>query len=132
MVRPTSRITSSVNDFDKHKHISLTTFRKDGRAVSTPVWFARDGEALVVWTVVDAGKVKRIRRSGDVTVASCNRRGRLIGEPVSAHAVISDADESQRIRWIIAKRFGPVGWITMKMSEWRRGKTGTVGLRITL
>jgi uncharacterized protein len=121
-----------MNDFDKHRYISLTTFRKDGRAVPTPVWFAREGADLVVWTVADAGKVKRIRRNGDVTVASCTSRGKLIGEPVPAHAVICDADESHRIRWIIAKRFGIVGWITMKMSELRRGKTGTVGLKITL
>ena len=50
------------------KYVLLTTFRKDGRAVPTPVWAVRDGDALAVWTVSDAGKVKRIRRDGRVTV----------------------------------------------------------------
>ena len=119
-----------MNDFGGW-HVSLTTFRNDGRAVATPVWFARDGDSLVVWTEAGAGKVKRIRRNGDVTVATCTMRGRITGAAVPAHAVICDADESQQIRRIIAKRYNVVGWLTIRMSEWRRGKTGTVGLRIS-
>jgi uncharacterized protein len=46
--------------------------------------------------------------------------------------VICDADQSQQIRGIIGKRYGILGWITMRLSELRRGKTGTVGLRLTL
>jgi len=117
--------------YDGDKYVSITSFRKDGRAVPTAVWFARDGEALVVWTVIDSGKVKRIRRSGEVTVAPCDVRGHVKGPAVPATATICDFDRSDQIRKIIARRYGIVGRITMKMSELRRGKTGTVGLSIT-
>ncbi|HEX2774447.1 MAG TPA: pyridoxamine 5'-phosphate oxidase family protein, partial [Micromonosporaceae bacterium] len=38
------------------RYVLLTTFRKDGRAVPTPVWVARDGAELVAWTVTTSGK----------------------------------------------------------------------------
>jgi uncharacterized protein len=123
---------TSASTFSSDKYVSVTTFRKDGTAVPTPVWFGLDGDALVVWTVSDSGKVKRIRRNGDVTIAACDIRGRVTGDAVPAHAVILDETESDRIRKVIAKRYGIIGRITMKMSEIRRGKTGTVGLSITL
>ncbi len=57
------------------KYILLTTFRKDGRAVPTPVWAVRDGEALAVWTRADSGKVKRIRHNGDGDRGALRRAG---------------------------------------------------------
>jgi len=50
-------------------YVSLTTFRRTGVPVSTPVWAAPDGETLVVWTRTDSGKVKRLRHTSRVTVA---------------------------------------------------------------
>ena len=49
-------------------YVLVTTFRRDGTAVPTPVWVARDGAELVIWSATKAGKVQRIRRSGDVEV----------------------------------------------------------------
>ena len=42
-----------------HRFVSLTTFRRSGAPVSTPVWASRDGDLLVVLTPVGSGKVKR-------------------------------------------------------------------------
>jgi hypothetical protein len=52
------------------RHISLTTFRRDGTAVSTPVWVVSDdGRRLLVWSGANTWKVKRIRRDPRVRVA---------------------------------------------------------------
>ena len=59
------------------RFISLTTFRKTGDAVSTPVWIARDGDDLVVTTPATSGKVKRLRNSGRVEMRVCDRMGRV-------------------------------------------------------
>jgi PPOX class probable F420-dependent enzyme len=118
-------------DFVGDKYVSLTTFRKDGTPVPTPVWFAHDGDDLVIWTEARAGKVKRVRRSGAVTVASCDIRGRAQGPAVFATAAICDDDESEQVRTLIKKKYGVLGRVTMGLSALRRGKTGTVGLRIT-
>jgi uncharacterized protein len=59
------------------RFVFLTTFGKSGEPVSTPVWIARDGGALVVTTPATSGKVKRIRNSPRVEVRPCSRRGRV-------------------------------------------------------
>lgn len=55
--------------------VSLTTFRKSGKPVSTPVWIARDGAALIVTTPADSGKVKRLRKNSRVELQPSSRRG---------------------------------------------------------
>jgi len=64
-------------DPDRERYVSLATFRRDGREVRTPVWIARDGARLVVYTNARSGKVKRIRANGRARLAACDARGRL-------------------------------------------------------
>src|SRR5258708_2439634 len=66
------------------RYISLTTFRRDGRAVPTVVWFAHDGERILVWTGANSGKVKRIKNNPRVTVAPCDRTGKVTSETWNA------------------------------------------------
>jgi uncharacterized protein len=67
-------------------YVSLTTFRRTGVPVATPVWAAPDGESLIVWTQADSGKVKRLRHTTRVTVAPCDIRGRVQGPAVEGAA----------------------------------------------
>jgi PPOX class probable F420-dependent enzyme len=67
-------------------YVSLTTFRRSGAPVATPVWAAPDGDALIVWTRADSGKVKRLRHTPRVTVAPCDVRGRVEGPTVDGAA----------------------------------------------
>lgn len=117
---------------DAGKYLLVTTFRRDGRAVATPVWAARDGESLVVWTVSDSGKVKRIRNNGSVRLAPCSMRGEPEGDAVGGHAVLLDSAETERARRLIARKYGLIGRIGMLGSRLRRGSDGTVGIRITV
>jgi len=116
----------------EEQYLLVTTFRRDGTPVPTPVWAARDGEALVVWTVGNSGKVKRIRRDGHVTVAPCTVRGKPTGEEHPARAEVLDRDGSQRVRNLIKRKYGVKGRLFVWASTLRRGKDATVGLRITL
>ncbi len=84
-----------------------------------------------MWTVTDSWKVKRIRRNPRVTVAACDVRGNPKGPAVEATAEILDDAGTDRARDAIAKRYGLLGWITMKGSLIRRGRTGTIGLAVT-
>jgi PPOX class probable F420-dependent enzyme len=78
--------------------VSLTTFRKTGERVSTPVWIARTGDALVVTTPVGSGKVKRLRRDPRVELQPCSRRGRIeeTDLPVAGTAQILTDDDGRR------------------------------------
>src|SRR6478672_11251705 len=114
------------------KFLLITSYRKNGTGVPTPVWVVRDGDALGAWTVADSWKVKRIRNRADVLVGPCDVRGRPTGEAVPATAEILDAAGTARYRKLIARKYGVVGRLTLLGSRLRRGETGTVGLRITL
>jgi PPOX class probable F420-dependent enzyme, Rv2061 family len=114
------------------QYVLLTTFRKDGRAVPTPVWVVRDGEHLAIWTVRDSGKVKRIRRNGDVLIGPCDVRGRPTGDQVPGRATVLDATGTARVKAALARKYGLLGRLTLWGSRLRRGREGTVAVRITL
>ncbi|GGM20194.1 MULTISPECIES: PPOX class F420-dependent oxidoreductase [Micromonospora] len=124
-----------MTDLDRlaaEKYVLLTTFRKDGRAVPTPVWAVQDGDTLAVWTVADSGKVKRIRRSGAVTVAPCDVRGRPHGPETPGRASLCDPADTRRVRQLLKRKYQLLGRLTLLGSRLRRGENGTVGIRITL
>jgi PPOX class probable F420-dependent enzyme len=74
---PTSPDTPPLLALGDERYVSLTTFRRSGEAVSTPVWVARDGDALAVLTPDGTGKVKRLRHDARVELRPCSRTGRV-------------------------------------------------------
>jgi len=83
----------SSNPFDTlagHRYVRLSTFRKSGEPVPTPVWFARVGENLYVTTGRNTGKAKRIRNNPDVALAPSDFRGRPKGRDLRAVARLTD------------------------------------------
>jgi PPOX class probable F420-dependent enzyme len=125
-------MTSTVDIIGASSYALITSYRKDGRPVPTPVWVVRDGDAVAIWTVGDSGKVKRIRRNGTVLVGPCDVRGRPTGEQVAGHATILGTDESARVKQLLRQKYGLAGRITLWGSRIRRGEQGTLGIRITL
>lgn len=97
------------------KYISLTTFRKSGVAVQTPVWFGEDGGKLYVMSNHDAGKAKRIRNNPKVKVAPCTIRGKITGPEFDAVARILPPEESPRGRAAVRRKY----WLA-RMPWWRK------------
>jgi uncharacterized protein len=87
------------------KYLSLTSFKRDGSAVSTPVWFVSDNGHLLVETDADSYKVKRIRRDAHVLVAPCDARGRVRGEAVDADARILPEEERERVERLLTQKY---------------------------
>ncbi|SCL16312.1 PPOX class F420-dependent oxidoreductase [Micromonospora inyonensis] len=123
---------TDLDDLAAEKYVLLTTYRRDGRAVPTPVWAVRDGDALAVWTVAGSGKVMRIRRNPTVTVAPCDVRGRPHGPAVKGQAALCGPTETRRIRSLLKQKYRLLGRLTLLGSRLRRGDQGTVGVRVTL
>ena len=89
------------------KYISLTTFRKTGTPVRTPLWFAESNGKLYVMTRNDSGKYRRIRNNPRVLVAPCTMRGSLTGPDFEATARVLPREQ-----WAAAKRsIGRKYWI---------------------
>jgi uncharacterized protein len=123
---------STVDEIGDASYALVTTYRRDGRAVPTPVWVVKDGDALAIWTVTMSGKVKRIRRNGTVHIGACDVRGRPTGEQVPAQATVLDAAGTRRVRALLRGKYGLLGRITLWGSRLRRGENGTIGIRIVL
>jgi len=66
--------------FDRHRYLTLATFRRTGAEVRTPVWFAAVAGKLYVFTAGESGKVKRLRGSSRARVAPSDMRGGVRGE----------------------------------------------------
>lgn len=84
------------NGFDaleNHRYISLTTYRRSGESVPTPVWFALSHGCAYVFTGLESGKVKRIRNNPRVALAPSDARGRAKSRSVEAEARILEPSE---------------------------------------
>ena len=50
---------NTISELDRHRDVSLSTVRRSGAEVKTPVWFAAADGKLYVFTAGESGKVKR-------------------------------------------------------------------------
>jgi hypothetical protein len=98
----TSQIPSAIHG---QKYISLTTFRKTGVGVATPVWFGEEDGKLYVMTRADMGKSKRIGNNPHVRVAPCTIRGKVIGPEFSATARFLPAEDFPRARKTLTRKY---------------------------
>jgi PPOX class probable F420-dependent enzyme len=113
------------------KYLSLTTFKKDGTSVATPVWVARDGNQLIVITDATSGKAKRIRNNGRVLLAPCDMRGKITGPSVSGTAHLTDSTHTDHIAAQIKRKYGLAYSAIGLLEKLRRRDTGgSVGIRI--
>ena len=87
------------------KYLSITSYRRDGTPVVTPVWFVPDGERLLVETDAESGKVKRIRGNPAVSVAPCSASGRLRGASVNARAEILGPEALEPVRALMGRKY---------------------------
>lgn len=86
------------------KNVSLTTWRRDGTPVPTPVWVVvDDGQAWVVSR--GPGKVKRIRNNPDVMLAPCTMRGRVTGPAVAGRAEVAGTEIPRAVRRLILRKY---------------------------
>ena len=100
---------------DGRRYLNLETYRKSGKGVRTPVWFAvapADAPAantrkLYVYTTADSGKAKRIRQSGVVKIVPCDARGNVSGQWIDAHAEIVSGQEFVRGMRLINRKYCP-------------------------
>ncbi len=91
---------------DSHRYVRLSTFRKSGEAVPTPVWFARVGDSLYVVTGRNTGKAKRIRNNPDVVLAPSDFRGRPKGRDVRAVARLTEEQKGGAADGALRRKYG--------------------------
>jgi PPOX class probable F420-dependent enzyme len=129
---PEPRVTPAQSSFPAlagHEYMRLTTFRKSGEPVPTPVWFAQVEGRLYVMTDPDSGKVKRIRNNAQVEVTPCDSRGNPLGDQAEGMARILDAEEGKAADAALSRKYGWKKRVFGLMGSVRRRPT--VHLEIT-
>jgi uncharacterized protein len=86
------------------KYIQLTTFRRDGRAVPTPVHIVADGDTAYFRTWNATGKAKRLRHTSAVQIAPSTFRGQPLGPPIRAEAHLLEGKASERAARMLAQK----------------------------
>ena len=92
-------------ELQHQKYLSVATFRKNGLAVQTPIWFAEKTGKIYAMTRNDSGKFKRIRNNPTVRVAPCTMRGKIIGPEFPAQARVLPAEEWEQARKLLAAKY---------------------------
>ena len=87
------------------KYVSLTTFKKDGTGVRTPIWFAENNGKLYFTTRYDLWKYKRIRNNPRVLVAPCTMRGKVTGPDFPGQARVLPKEEWPATRAIMRRKY---------------------------
>jgi PPOX class probable F420-dependent enzyme len=90
--------------FRDQRTILLTTFRRTGEGVGTPVNVVVDGDRAFVRTWSTSGKAKRLRRDPHVRIAPATRRGRPTGEAIDAEARPARPDDVARARSLLRRK----------------------------
>jgi uncharacterized protein len=86
------------------KTILLTTYKRDGTPVGTPVSIAFHGDRAFFRSYHKAWKTKRLANNPEVQVAPSTLRGRPTGPPIHARAVLLDGEQARLAAKALARR----------------------------
>lgn len=115
-----------IDAFERKKYLNLETFRRNGAAMRTPVWFVRDGDLLYVRTIANSGKVKRARNNPQVNIAPCRVEGTVTGDWVPALAREVGGEEIDRkVDRLLDRKYGLIKK-AMALQAVKEGRSYTI------
>ena len=124
---------TAIGHLARSRSVRLTTFRKDGTPVDTPVGGVVDNGRLYVLSYPNTGKLKRLRNNPKVIVAPCNSAGVSPPDvhPLDGTGRILDREETEHAYRLMARKTV----LARLMKAWytiRRTQEPWVGIEVTL
>jgi uncharacterized protein len=99
--------TDRLAQFANRRYLNMETYRKTGKPVATPLWFAEENGTLYVYSLANAGKVKRIRNNPKVRIVPCDMRGRPKGNWNEAKArLLMDEPGATLAHQLLNQKYG--------------------------
>ncbi|MET1051209.1 MAG: PPOX class F420-dependent oxidoreductase [Mycetocola sp.] len=124
-----------LHELADERFVLLTTFRRSGEPVNTPVWIASDDDGLMVTTPKTSGKVRRLRHDDRIELRPCSRMGRVDDDAhaIRATATIVDDDASRGILTrVFSRKYGLEYRVFLFIERLSRsGRQDRVMLRLT-
>jgi PPOX class probable F420-dependent enzyme len=114
----------------RHAYINLETYRRNGKAVTTPVWFTIDDDKMIyVVTRTETGKVKRLRNNSKVRIVPSGMRGQPRGEWLNGKATFATPKQLEHALKQRNKKYGFKAKLSVLFS---RTKGDLIGIVISL
>jgi PPOX class probable F420-dependent enzyme len=101
-----AQTSPALEAFKRQQFINLTTWRKNGAAVITTVWFALENGKLYGTSQAQAGKLKRIRNHPQVTFAPATYNSKVLGETCQGMARLLAPEEYPLARTALKRKYG--------------------------
>ena len=121
--------SDNLTEFLKEKYLNLETYRNDGHAVQTPVWFVINDGVIYVTTPSTTGKVKRLNRNKNVRIVPSDLRGRPKGNWIAATAYFANESESEQAIKLRKKKYGLMAKL-VNISVYRKGIPVVIGIKV--
>lgn len=98
--------TDALAKLEGHEFANLTTFRRNGQPVTTPVWFAKNGASVYVMTMTSAGKVKRLRNNPAARLGPSDRSGKPLGADAEVRGRLLGREEQTPAKQALSRKYG--------------------------
>jgi len=118
-----------ISPFLDEKYLNLETYKKNGQAIRTPVWFVIDSGILYVATPSTTGKIKRLNNNKNIRIVPSNMKGTPKGDWVDATAYFANESESSQAIKLRKKKYGIMAKL-IGLSVYRKGKPVVIGIKI--
>lgn len=120
----------TLEPFVRQTCVLLTTYRRDGTPVGTPVHIVVDGDRAFVRTWDTAWKMKRVRNNPEVEIAPSTVRGKPTGPAIHARARVLEGAESKYAGKALACKHPILHGFLVPLIHRLRGNT-TVHIELT-
>ncbi|TJZ52904.1 PPOX class F420-dependent oxidoreductase [Streptomyces piniterrae] len=105
--------------FERQGTILLTTFKRDGTGVGTPVNIAVDGDHAYIRTYGSAWKAKRMRNFPEVEICASTLRGKPTGPTLKARMRLLDPEtrEYRRAERSLTRKYPLIHGLLVPMAH---------------
>lgn len=126
----TNHSNNNMSQFLNQKYINLETYRKNGQAVQTTVWFVIDAGTIYIRTDMNSGKVKRIKNNPNVRVTPSSARGQPKGKWVEGKIKMASSLESEHANQLLEQKYGLQGKLIRMFNKIRSTRPIVLSIQI--
>jgi PPOX class probable F420-dependent enzyme len=121
---------NNVSQFLNQKYINLETYRRNGQAVRTTVWFVMDAGTIYIRTDMNSGKIKRIKNNPNIRITPSGARGQLKGKWIEGKIKMAGSLELEHANQLLEQKYGIQGKIIRAFNKIRNTRATVLSIQI--
>jgi len=121
---------NNVSQFLNQKYINLETYRRNGQAVLTTVWFVMDAGTIYIRTDMNSGKIKRIKNNPNIRITPSGARGQLKGKWIEGKIKMAGSLELEHANQLLEQKYGIQGKIIRVFNKIRNTRPTVLSIQI--